>query len=158
MSNEKVGINVDELCHALEDFSFAFEHYLDLRTGKILFISDFVGDTEEEKEKIEKDARRYAYIPKTDVQEGYQDMSDFIGSVEDEDLQRILKISLNGKGAFRRFKDALIDFPMEEEMWFNFKDRRTRRRALGLLEDLGLVFDEDQTEDAEIRWCYPKSP
>jgi hypothetical protein len=53
-------------------------------------------------------------------------MERFIATVEDEDLRRQLNISIDGKGAFRRFKDALVNHPVDRERWFAFRSERLR--------------------------------
>ena len=57
-------------------------------------------------------------------------MEDFIATVEDEHLAELLEVAIDGKGAFRRFKDVLAHYPEERERWFRFKDTRMEQRAL----------------------------
>ena len=65
-------------------------------------------------------------------------MEAFIETVEDERLQDRLDRSIRGRGAFRRFKDALEEHPIERERWFAFKDARLRGRALEWLAEEGI--------------------
>ena len=37
-------IDLDELCSAMEDSSYEHEYYLDLKTGEILLVSDYMDD------------------------------------------------------------------------------------------------------------------
>jgi hypothetical protein len=46
-------------------------------------------------------------IPKQDSRDGYQDMQEYIWSLEDEHLRELLEVAIQGSGAFRRFKDVL---------------------------------------------------
>ena len=48
-------------------------------------------------------------------------MEQFVGSVADEPLRERLIISIDGKGAFRRFKDVLLAYPAERERWFSYR-------------------------------------
>jgi hypothetical protein len=48
-------------------------------------------------------------------------MEKFVGSVTDEALRERLIISVDGKGAFRRFKDVLLAYPAERERWFSYR-------------------------------------
>ena len=48
-------------------------------------------------------------------------MENFVGSVTDEPLRERLIISIDGKGAFRRFKDVLLAYPAERERWFSYR-------------------------------------
>jgi len=125
----------------MEDGSYENEHFLDLETGEILFVSEYMDDEESEKlkERIEEDFKRYERIPKAESHEGYQDMVDFIATVDNEHLVELLEVAINGKGALRRFKDVLLNYPEEGERWFQFKDERMEQRALEWLEDIDVT-------------------
>ena len=133
-------IDLDELCLAMENSSYECDYYLDLETGEIVFISDYMDDAdlEELKDRIDENPARYEPIPKAESHEGYEDMVDFIATVEDEHLIELLEVAINGKGAFRRFKDILARYPEERERWYRFKDERMKERALSWLEDMGI--------------------
>lgn len=49
-----------------------------------------------------------------------------------------MTVAINGKGAFRRFKDVLLRYPEERERWFRFKDERMQERALEWLDCIGI--------------------
>jgi hypothetical protein len=138
-------IDLDELCSAMEDSSYEHEYYLDLETGEILLLSEYVDDEEGEKlrDRIDKESNRYERIPKAEPHEGYEDMQDFIATVEDEHLAGLLEVAINGRGAFRRFKDVLARYPEERERWFRFKDERMEQRALEWLDDIGISLAQD---------------
>ena len=138
-------INLDELCEAMENSSYENEYYLDLESGEILFLSEYMDDEETEnlRERIDEESDRYEPIPKAESHEGYEDMRDFIASVEDERLAELLEVAINGKGAFRRFKDVLLSYPEERERWFQFKDDRMQERALEWLNDIDVTLAEE---------------
>ena len=50
-------------------------------------------------------------------------MSDFADTVRNPRKHEQLEIALSGKGAFRRFKDAVIREGVEDA-WYAFRDRR----------------------------------
>jgi hypothetical protein len=54
-----------------------------------------------------------------------------------------LEIALDGKGAFRRFKNVISDYPEEEKRWFAFKDKRMREEVIEWLNDLGIEPEQD---------------
>jgi len=145
MEKKALNINLYELCEAMEDSSYENNHYLDLETGEILFLSEYMDDedTVKLKDRIEEDFNRYERIPKAESQEGYEDMVDFVATVEDEHLVELLEVAINGKGAFRRFKDVLLNYPEERERWFKFKDERMEERALEWLEDIDVTLSEE---------------
>jgi hypothetical protein len=140
MQQEKrLRVNLEALCYALDDTSYEHSYYLDLQTGELLFISEYMDEEGGKlKKQIDNDPDRYECLPKADSYEGYQDMEDFIATVEDERLAHLLERAINGKGAFRRFKDVLARYPDERERWFRFKDDRLKQRALEWLEDIGV--------------------
>jgi hypothetical protein len=65
-------------------------------------------------------------------------MVDFIDGVEDEHIAELLRVAINGRGAFRWFKDVLLDYREEREKWFNFKNVRMQERAVEWLDDIGI--------------------
>jgi len=145
VEKKALNINLDELCEAMENSSYENEYFLDLETGEIFFISDYMddGETSELKDRIEEDSDRYERIPKAESHEGYQDMVDFIATVDNERLAELLEVAINGKGAFRRFKDVLLNYPEEREKWFKFKDERMEERAMEWLDDIEVTLSEE---------------
>ena len=90
-------------------------------------------------DKVERDATgRYIEIPKADSREGYRAMQEFISTVQNQQLQDRLWRAIEGRGAFRRFKDVLLRHPGERERWFDFHDDQVDRRILGWLDDIGI--------------------
>lgn len=124
----------------MENNSYEHEYFLDVETGEILFISGYLSDeeTRELKDRIKEDSERYERIPRAEPNEGYEDMVDFIATVNNERLAELLEVAINGKGAFRRFKDVMRNYPEESERWFKFKDERIEERALEWLGGIGI--------------------
>ena len=77
---------------------------------------------------------RYLCVERDDPYGDYRDMERFIGTVRDDRLSERLWDAIQGRGAFRRFKDLLARHPDVEEAWFAFKDARLRRRVANWLE------------------------
>ena len=72
----------------------------------------------------------------------YQDMADFDGGITDEHAGRRLARAIQGRGAFRRFKDELHEeHPDLLPAWYEFRDTRARRRAVQWLADNSLIDD-----------------
>ena len=73
----------------------------------------------------------------------YQDMADFAELITDERAGRRLARTIQGKGAFRRFKDELQEeYPELLSAWYEFRDVRAERRAVDWLADNSLIDDE----------------
>lgn len=87
---------------------------------------------------------RYIHVPFEGSREGYRDMQRFIATVDDEHLCELLEVAIDGKGAFRRFKDVLSDYPEERQRWFEFSEERKRRRAREWLQEMGFRVEEGE--------------
>ena len=61
----------------------------------------------------------------------------FIGTVADPERADRLAIAIDGRGAFRRFKDVLGRWPGEIERWYAFSEERQRGRARAWLAGAG---------------------
>ncbi|MBL7162266.1 MAG: hypothetical protein ISS57_06645 [Anaerolineales bacterium] len=92
---------------------------------------------------------RFIPIPRADSHEGYRDMEDFIETVQSEHLQEVLWTAIQGRGAFRRFKDVLLNYPEERKRWFEFSNARSRESAFDWLESLEIESIEED-EDGGI--------
>jgi len=79
---------------------------------------------------------------------GYGDMEDFVACVRDVRARDLLERAIVGRGAFRRFKDALSAFPELRRAWFAFHDARGERRAIEWLAERRLI--DDVTARAEL--------
>jgi len=121
-------VEVPVAWEALED---AFENnapevhsYLHFDTGEVIRIVDGVADPAMHS-RIMND-RKYLRIDPVSSREQYRWMERFIVTVEDSELRRRLTAAIDGKGAFRRFKDALMHQPLDRERWFGFRSERLR--------------------------------
>src|SRR3954464_3080215 len=111
---------------ALED---AFENnapevhsYLHLVSGEVLRVVDGIADPEMHS-RIASDTT-YMRIEPVSSREQYRWMERFIPMVEEGDLRDQLTAAIDGKGAFRRFKDVLMTYGTERERWFAFRSER----------------------------------
>lgn len=140
MNEKRLKIDIEDLTMAMEESSYEHEYFLDLRTGEMLLISDYMDseETAQVRKKIDDDPDRFEEIPKADSREGYQDMEDFIETIQDEHIAEVLSTAIEGRGAFRRFKDTLLRYPDERERWFKFKDDLMKQRAMEWLDEIGV--------------------
>jgi hypothetical protein len=73
----------------------------------------------------------------------YQDMADFAETITDDRAARRLARAIQGKGAFRRFKDELHEeYPDLLPAWYAFREIRAKRRAVQWLADNSLIDDD----------------
>ncbi|HET8846937.1 MAG TPA: UPF0158 family protein, partial [Ktedonobacteraceae bacterium] len=104
-------IDLDMLETAMEDSDLAHRYFLNLVTGEVVFFSDYLGFSEEEERLPEEidGSNNYVAVERIPTHEAYQWMVNFVEEVvapADEQAAEKLPIALNGKGAFRRFKDT----------------------------------------------------
>jgi hypothetical protein len=123
---------------ALEDHSDFLHWFVDPGTGEVLL---WTADSDEPN----PDDRGAYYVQPIPSDEAYSDLQDFTGRVSDRRAADLLARAIEGRGAFRRFKDTLFEFPQLREAWFAFHDTRMRRRAVEWLADAGLI---DETSAA----------
>ena len=81
---------------------------------------------------------RIVRVPREDSREGYREMEAFIDTVENAHMRDHLERAIRGRGAFRRFKDTLLDDEAERQRWFVFKNRRMEQRVVAWLGTLGI--------------------
>ena len=138
---KEVRVDLQELCAAYSHYSADSRYYLDFETGEVIYVSEFMDEdlTGELDERIEEGyGERFISIPCESSGEGYRDMMDFIVTVEDERVREKLIVAVNGRGAFKRFKDALLDHTDLRARWFGFKDGRVLDRVMEWLESEGI--------------------
>jgi hypothetical protein len=117
----RIDLDWDALEIAVERNSPDTDSYLDLTTGRVITIT--TGDPEAvlNRQQVSENIRNYLRVEPASSREQYRWMEKFVGSVSDEPLRERLIISIDGKGAFRRFKDVLLAYPAERERWFSYR-------------------------------------
>jgi len=75
---------------------------------------------------LDKD-ERYVRIPERHSPEAHQVMLEFLETVEEPILKGELAHALDGKGAFRRFKDVLSYHPKERKKWHGHNARAMKK-------------------------------
>lgn len=79
---------------------------------------------------VRGDPQRYAPIEAIPSRIQYQWLDEFIHSIEEGDLRTRMEAAINGKGAFRRFKDILLTEPELRRRWFEYRDQMMRLRIV----------------------------
>jgi hypothetical protein len=111
----------DSLEIAVERNSPDTDSYLDLTTGRVVTITSGDPEATLNRQQISENIRNFVRVEPASSREQYRWMEKFVGSVTDEPLRERLIISIDGKGAFRRFKDVLLAYPAERERWFSYR-------------------------------------
>jgi hypothetical protein len=141
----RIKINWMELEGAFQSASWEMHCYLDLETGRVVTITDevagyleqppdhdlpdWMSEMLQETEQVEEGyGTRYIQVPEADSHEAYRDMQRFISTVRDDRLCDRLWRAIEGRGAFRYFKDVLSEYPAERDRWFAFQAHREHER------------------------------
>jgi len=106
---------------AFERNSPDLHSYIDRDSGDVLVVVDGQPEDEENRRRIAAEPTQYVRIDPASSREQYRWMEQFVASLEDLQLRERLLVAIDGKGAFRRFKDVLLSYPQERERWFNYR-------------------------------------
>lgn len=119
-----VPVDWEALEDAFENNAPEVHSYLHLTTGEVLRVVDGVADPHMHA-RISADPN-YLRIDPVSSREQYRWMERFIPMVDDTELRGKLAQAIDGKGAFRRFKDVLMTYAADRERWFAFRSERLR--------------------------------
>ena len=135
-------LDVDEIATALADQTDDERRWLlDPDTGEVVFLTSDTGIDGEN--PVDLDELDLILIDPLPSYVWYQDMVDFAEGISDRAAGRDLSRALNGKGAFRRFRNELYErHPGLISAWQALRDARARVRAVRWLVDQGLLEDE----------------
>ena len=131
-------IELADLALALEDHSEDHTWWLDPSTGSI---DPRFGAKLDESERADAGERGLIPIEPLPSAVAYGDMEEFVARVRDPRARHFLERAIEGRGAFRRFKDSLLEYPELRRAWFAFHDARGERRAIEWLTERRLVDD-----------------
>ncbi|MEJ2697918.1 MAG: UPF0158 family protein [Candidatus Sulfobium sp.] len=81
---------------------------------------------------------RYVRIPERQSVSGYDAMKEFAEGLGDIELKNELLGVLDGRGAFRKFKNVLEPRPQERKQWYKFNAKRARDEIVEWLGSLGV--------------------
>jgi len=139
-------VKLDEIIDGLESQSDESSSFLNKKTGEVVLISDEELNAAKENEPIEdfpdwqQDQVRiakeiiaetgdYISLPtKFDIDE-YRVMERFCLSLDDPEMSDLLYGLIKGSGAFRRFKDAIYRYGIEDD-WFKYRDNAIKEIAI----------------------------
>jgi len=155
-------VKLSDIVDAMDMASDMMTHYLNKKTGGVIPVSQEEMDAAENEDDpkdfpdwqqdIIKVARgimetdEYISLPSQfDIHE-YDMMERFCLSLKDEKISGDLYGTIKGKGAFRRFKDKILEYGIEQD-WYQYKDNAYRAKAREWCEENNVEFTEDFNED-----------
>ena len=117
-------VKLEDIIEAMEFANMETEYYYDTQNEKVLMLFDEMVDGEDNQELFED------YIPlpgQYDINE-YRIMEEFVYELPAGKNQDVLARTIQGRGAFRRFKDKLYDLNLEKH-WYQYRDEAYEKIA-----------------------------
>lgn len=121
-----------------EDISLAEEN------GNSCSIPDWQRDLVDQAERALSNDDYLELPDKFEINE-YSIMERYSYTIEDEQIRLALLAAINGKGAFRRFKDKLHEHGINED-WFKFRANAFKQIAADFLLDQGIPFVDHERQ------------
>lgn len=123
-------VKLQDVLMALEDAdNDEIRYSYSVNKEKIVYFSDWLENEEEYDEDDD-----YIDLPDSYHINEYQMMENFVYSLPKGKNQTILYNAIQGRGAFRRFKDKLYEIGMTKT-WFDYRDRQYKEIALEWCEE-----------------------
>lgn len=148
-----------DLVDAMQFQSQESDAFLDKKTGSIVVITDELRLMMEQEGELDhapewqremiQDARaiendtegRFILLPSQEEIHEYGIMEDFIDTLSSGPQIDTLQRAIQGRGAFRRFKDTLLRFGIAES-WYRFRDEAMGQIALAWCEEHGIPVEK----------------
>lgn len=117
-------VKLEDIIEAMEFAGMETEYYYDIQNEKVVMLLDGMVDGEDNPEFFED------YIPlpgQYDINE-YRLMEEVIYELPAGKNQDVLTGAIQGRGAFRRFKDKLYDLNLEKQ-WYQYREEAYEKIA-----------------------------
>jgi hypothetical protein len=151
-------VNLSDIIEGLEFQSDESSSFLNKKTGEVVLMTDYAMRAAEENEPLEEvpdwekelvsiareilaETGEYIQLPtKYDIDE-YSIMENFCMSLDKKEIGDILYDLISGSGAFRRFKDAVYKYGVEDE-WLKYRDNAIKEIAIEWCRENNIEFEE----------------
>jgi len=153
-----IRVKLDEIIDGLESQSDESSSFLDKQTGEVILMTDYAMRAAEENEPLEDvpdwerelvliareilaETGQYLQLPtQYDINE-YSIMEDFCMSLDKKEIGDILYDLISGSGAFRRFKDAIYKYGVEDK-WHEYRNNAIREIAIEWCHQNNIEFED----------------
>ena len=131
---------LEDIIFAIETTDQYTENFLDLETGEVVFTNDMIMSNKELEElDYQLNEHGFLRLPTSfDIRE-YDIMEDFVYSLSGSVREKLSK-AISGKGAFRRFRDGIARYGVEQE-WYEFQENVYKRIAARWCEENELEYE-----------------
>lgn len=143
-------IDVRGVADALDDASPETQWWYDPATGRVepTLADDLMLGLDDDEDQRELS---WVLVDSPGSRAAYQDMVDFANAVGDPRASEILTRALEGRGAFRRFRDTLEQFDDMRHCWLGYTRAASEQRAIDWLVDENLVTGDDTDTERNAR-------
>lgn len=141
-----MAIELSEIIERLELADMECACYYDRQRDEFLDVFDGMVNAIHNLEWIEEieanETGNYVSLPDPFDINKYQMMQNFVTSLPFGDKQSSLCRAINGRGAFRRFKNKIYQFGLEKE-WYQFRDKCYEKIAREWCQENNIPLIED---------------
>lgn len=152
-------VKLSDIIEGLEFQSDESSSFLNTKTGEVVLMTDYAMRAAEENEPFEDvpdwekelvtiareilaETGEYIQLPtKYDIDE-YSIMENFCTSLDKQEIGDILYDLISGSGAFRRFKDAVYKYRVEDE-WNTYRENTIKEIAIEWCRQNNIEFSLD---------------
>ena len=152
-------VKLDEIIDGLESQSDESSSFLNKKTGEVVLMTDYVMQAAEDDEPLEDlpdwerdlvaiareiiaESGQYIQLPtKFDIDD-YSIMERFCVSLDNQEISDVLYDLIKGSGAFRRFKNAIYRYEIEDE-WYSYRNNALKEIAIEWCRENNIEFDEE---------------
>lgn len=134
-------LDLDSIRRALEDHDPDREHFLDLESGSLwtFVFSEASDETRERYERVRSSlGEKWVRVPSVTAQVAFEEIEDFVEEISDPAARQALFVALERRGAFRNFREALLQLPEEHRRWRSLRREASRQRLDAFLTTLGI--------------------
>ena len=171
METRRVAIDMDALVQAIRNSrrSGGTSWYLDAETGQLVGVDsnllsalensdDLDGITHYDQQQLQQaeeilyNPDRYLPVEGLSADDLIKIMNDFVATVADPELRKLLQGTVQGKGAYRRFRETLARYPQEMQRWVEFENKAVLEFAHDWLDLNGI-----EVEPVTQSWQTPQN-
>jgi predicted thioesterase len=140
----KPTVKLSEVVEHIQMANEGTESFYNELTGEYYWYSDLYREDGRDLDEEEGWLR----LPSQRDADEYEMMTDFVDAVMNSNKREQLEIALSGKGAFRRFKDAVIRAGIANS-WYAFRDQRYLEFARDWCEEEEIPYDRSELLETE---------
>jgi hypothetical protein len=151
-------VKLSDIIEGMQFQSDESSSYLNIKTGEVILMTDYAMRAAEDDEPLEdvpdwerelveiareiiNETGEYISLPtKFDIDE-YSIMENFCMSLDKQEIGDILCDLISGSGAFRRFKDAIYKYGVENE-WYTYRDNAMKELAIEWCRENNIEFED----------------